>query len=275
MEDLPEPVAQLKVHVDFNNLRRKLGHAVDRSIRLISIGFRSAHQPIEEELRMPGNVFSSYFSDLQVWSDGEAREHYSDWLFATGLRDVLEAFGAFLDECYEIGSFLHLIKKEKQNGILLVEDYDARNESLQKYRRLGIGKKLKKLKPWFDMLSSDQQESIRSMVSARNILVHHQGIVPEEYARSGTFQIKWMRLALMIFGPDERELKIGTIIKAGESYGLRTNWEQRDFSKGDRLHLEPLDFSGICWTVFFASESIREALEKDWAVWCDSPGSDF
>jgi len=46
--------------------------------------------------------------------------------------------------------------------------------------------------------------------------------------------------------------------------GLRTVSEYRDFSEGNRLDFAPMEFSGICWTVFIAGDAIREALEKEW-----------
>jgi len=156
MDNPEKSDAQLSVHVDFNNLRGKLGSAVDRSVRLVSIGFQSAQQPIKEELRMPGSGWLMSFSGAPPWSDSEALEHYSAWLFATALRDVLEAFGAFLDECYDIASYIRLIQKHKRDG-LLGQDFFNRQTDVFKYRRFGIDKKIEKLKPWFGKLPDDLQ----------------------------------------------------------------------------------------------------------------------
>lgn len=214
---------------------------------------------------MPGSGWSISFSGSLPWSDEEARGQYGAWLFANGLRDVTEAFGAFLDECHDIASLIRLVRKYKQNGVILGQDFFDHQADTLKFRQVGIDKKIDKLKPWLSTLPSDLQECIRSMNRARNILAHHEGIVPESYAdTNGKFRITWRRLTLTALGPHEREVMPGDQLKAGEGLGLRTVSEYRDFNKGDRLHLEPVDFSGICWTVFITGDAIREILEQEW-----------
>jgi len=266
MDKPAEPAPQLRINVNFNNLRAKLGNSIDRYARLVSIGFQGVQQPIKEELRLPGTGWAVFFSGAAPWSEDEARKNYNDWLFATGLRDALEAFGAFLDECYDIASCIRLIRKHKEYGQILGQDVFDHETDTQKYRRLGIDKKLKKLEPWFGTLTVDQQENIRSINRARNILAHHEGCVPESYvAGNGMFRIAWMRLTLTAMGPEPREVVVGERLKAGEGLGLLAVAEYRDFNKGERLYLRPTEFSGVCWTIFMAGDAIREALEKDWA----------
>lgn len=267
MDKPTEQAPQLSINVNFNNLRGKLGSSVDRYARLVTIGFQGAQQPIKEELRLPGTGWSVSFSGAPPWSEAEARENYSAWLFSTGLRDALEAFGAFLDECNDIASCMRLIRKNKEKGQILGQDFFDHEADTQNYRRLGIDKKLKKLEPWFGTLTADLQENIRSINRARNILAHHEGNVPESYLEgNGKFRIAWMRLTLTAIGPETREVVVGETLKAGEGLGLLAVSEYRDFSKGERLYLQPIEFSGICWTIFTAGDAIREALEKDWVA---------
>jgi hypothetical protein len=76
---------------------------------------------------------------------------------------------------------------------------------------------------------------------ARNILAHHEGIVPETYADgNGRFRIAWMRLTLRAFGPHERELILGDQLEAGEGLGLRAVSEHRDFTNMSRARARPL-----------------------------------
>jgi hypothetical protein len=265
MDEPQLPAAQLSINVNFNNLRGKLGSAVDRYARLVSIGIQAAQEPIREDLRMPGTGWSVSFSGAPPWSEDEARQHYSAWLFATGLRDALEAFGAFLDECYDVASIMRLIRKNKETGQLLGQDWFDHQSDTGSFRQFGIDKKLKKLKPWFQTLTTDLQESIRSINRGRNILAHHEGSVPDSYLdENGKFRISWIRLTLTAMGPEAREVVLGETLKAGEGLGLLAVSEHRDFGKGERLYLQPVEFSGICWTIFTAGDAIREALEKDW-----------
>lgn len=266
MDETREPAAQLTVRVDFNNLRAKLGNAVDRYVRLVSIGFQCSQQSINEDVRMPGSGWSVSFSGSSAWSASEAREHYTAWLFATGLRDVLEALGTFLDECYDIASYARLMRKHKENGLLLGQDLFDHQADTLKYRRFGIDKKIQKLKTWFGSLPVDVQESVLSINRARNILAHHEGIVPETYLDgNGLFRITWKRLTMVAMGAQQREIQLGEHLNAGEDLGLLAISGCREFRKGDRVHLEPIEFSGVCWTVFTAGDAIREALEKEWS----------
>jgi hypothetical protein len=176
------PSHQLSVHVDFNNLRGKLARAVDETARLVSIGFQSSEPPINEELRMPGTGWAVTYSDLPSWTEEQGRNQYRAWILRIGLRDAMEAFGSFLNECHEITAYTNLVQKYREHKNLIGQDLFEQQEAVQKFRRLGIDKKLDKLKPWFTKLPADIQASVRSINRARNILTHHNGIVPESYA---------------------------------------------------------------------------------------------
>jgi len=157
--------------------------------------------------------------------------------FATGLRDALEAFGAFLDECYDVASIMRLIGKNKETDHLLAQDWFDHQADTGTFRQFGIDKKLMKLKPWFQTLTADLQESIRSINRARNILAHHEGNVPESYLNeNGKFRISWIRLTLTAMGPEAREAVLGETLKAGEGLGLLAVSEHRDFGKEERLY---------------------------------------
>ena len=219
MEPSPLPTAHLEVHANFINLRAKLGTAVDRCIRLVSIGFKASLQPIDSDIRLPGSGLS--FSGSAPWSDTEARQHYTSWLFAIGLRDVLESFGTFLDECYEIASFLELARKQQKNKSLSQQNLNDRNEATAKFRRLFVEKKVRRLKSALGALPPDFEELILPINCARNILAHHDGIIPETFLdANGLFRINWRRLTMLALGPDQREVRAGEVLKAGEGLGL-------------------------------------------------------
>jgi len=214
---------------------------------------------------MPGTGWSVSFSAAPPWSASDATEHYRTWLFAVGLRDVLEAFGTFLDECYDIASHIGLMRKQKDKGLLIGQDYFDHQADTLKYRRLGVEKKIAKLKTRLITLPADLEESVLSINRARNILTHHDGIVPETYLdTTGHFQVTWKRLTLRAVGTADREVRLGDQLEAGQGIGLRVVAERRDFGRGDRIRLEPVEFAGICWTIFTAGDAIRETLEKQW-----------
>ena len=68
-----------------------------------------------------------------------------------------------------------LIRKNKETGQLLGQDWFDHQADTGRFRQFGIDKKLKKLRPWFQTLTAGLQESIRSINRARNILAHHEG----------------------------------------------------------------------------------------------------
>ena len=108
-------------------------------------------------------------------------------------------------------------------------------------------------------------ESVFSINRARNILAHHEGIIPETYLdHNGRFRITWKRLTMVAMGEQQREVRLGETLNAGEGLGLIAVSESRAFQKGDRLRLEPIEFSGVCWTLFTVGDAIRDALEKEW-----------
>lgn len=149
------------------------------------------------------------------------------------MRDLLEAFGTFLDECYDIASCLRMIK-QKSDGALRGQNWSDRQKNTLKYRRLGIDKKFDK------------------------------GIVPDTYLdKRGMFRITWKRAALVAIGGQDREVQLGEVMNPGEGLDMRMISEHREFGREDRVRLEPVEFSGVCWTVFTAGDAIREALEKE------------
>ena len=111
------------------------------SIGMPSGQYRNSSGPNQlRDLRMPGTGWSVSFSGAAPWSEDEARQHYSAWLFATGLRDALEAFGAFLDECYDVTSIMRLIRKNKEAGQLLGQDWFDHQADTGTFRQFGIDK---------------------------------------------------------------------------------------------------------------------------------------
>jgi len=170
----------------------------------------------------------------------------------------------FLDECYDVASIMRLMRKNNETGQLLGQDWFDHQADTGTLWQFGIDKKLKKLKPWFQTLTADLQDSIRSINRARNVLAHHEGSVPESYLdENGKFRISWIRLTLTAMGPEAREVVLEETLKTGEGRGLLAVSEHRDFGKGERLYLQPVQFFGLCWTIFRAGDGIRVALEKD------------
>jgi hypothetical protein len=122
---------QFSVHVDFNNLRGKLARAVDETSRLVSIGFQSGEPPINEGLRMPGTGWAVTYSDLPLWTEEQVRDQYCAWVLRIGLRDAMEAFGSFLDECHEITAYANLVRKYRKQKGLIGQDLFEQRESAQ------------------------------------------------------------------------------------------------------------------------------------------------
>jgi hypothetical protein len=215
---------------------------------------------------MPGSGWLVTFSDTPPWTEDEARQQHHSWLFATGLRDVLEAFGSFIYECHEITAYITLLRKFRKQHTLVGQDLFDQQEAATKFRRLGIDKKLDKLKPCFTKIEPDVQESVRSINRSRNILTHHNGIVPASYCDdTGEFQISWFRLQLVTMGgKEEREVEMGSLTGPGEGVGIRAAKESRSFRAGESLRIEPKDFSGICSTNFTGGDALRERIETDW-----------
>lgn len=266
MGESQEPRGKITVHLDFNHLCAELSNNVEHSVRLVSIGLRYAEQPVHDELFMPGHAgFRMSFSGMPIWSPQETREHFTIWLLRAGLRDLLEAFGAYLDKCYEISLLMGLMRKNKEHGQVFGQDLHDYTSEVAKVRRLGVDKKIGKINRYFCALPSETQQSILSINRARNILVHHEGVIPESYLDDDKkFRLTWLRLTLWAMGADEREVQVGETLKGGEGLGIRSVSEHREFQHGERLKLEPLEFAGVSWSLFVAGNSIREALEKEY-----------
>src|SRR5580700_5482677 len=105
---------------------------------------------------------------------------------------------------------MRLIRKNKETGQLLGQDWFDHQAETGTLRQFGIDKKLKRLHPWFQTLTADLQESIRSINRGRNILAHHEGNVPDPYLdENGKFRISWIRLTLTAMRPEAREVAPG------------------------------------------------------------------
>lgn len=123
--------------------------------------------------------------------DGYKRE-FAAWVTANGLREIVEAYAVFLDSIYAVCLQI-LIATGKRNAPSAVR-------AAQSFERLGIAKKLRRLKS--ECSISTEPVVVEALVAVRNCLSHRRGLVSEADCNiPGALCLAWRGLDLAVEQP--------------------------------------------------------------------------
>ena len=134
----------------------------------------------------------------------------------------------------------------------------------KKFHRLGFPDKLNHLRDLHGItVESQMMRHILSANTARNCLVHRNGLVTEKDSENGRLLVSWRKLKFVLVDEDgERDLLIGVVNEKEAKIVLKIIDEEKIFNIGDSISFSPQEFQYIAWSMFVFSNGIMESLIK-------------
>lgn len=187
------------------------------------------------------------------------KEHFSLWIIACGLRELMETFATFLDEVHSASLLI-----AESVGRTSTTDRVARDK---KYRQKGIKEKLDLLKQGFDM-ESNYTEALKTIHQARNCLTHRQGIVgPEDCFGGQNLIVKWFGLDIYTETPSGDIIPLqplppgGIMLPEGGQVKMRFTERLRTFPLKSPVTFSPRDLAEICHLVLLSTDEIISSAQ--------------
>jgi hypothetical protein len=255
----------IPVQINLDAPKGELQLAIQRIIYLVSGALNSTYQIEDSQLKLPETDMEVTFASSLEWSPSEVSTQLKNWILQNGFRDGIESLNTFLESIHDICSVWSMIQKQDQGQVLTGKDLKILMESdPKKFHRLGFLDKLAHLRDSHGItVDSRMMRHILSANTARNCLVHRNGLVTEKDSESGRLLVSWRRLKLVSVDEDgERDLLIGVVSEKEEKIVLKIIDEEKIFNIGDSISFSPQEFQYIAWSMFQFSSGIMESLIK-------------
>lgn len=178
----------------------------------------------------------------------EVRSEAHAWVIGCALRDFVEEVAGLLEETRRVCTASTLV------GSTIVSEEFLGTVDAQKgeFDRLTFPAKVERIQKLFGDVLDGRIRHVRTLVRARNCLVHRLGVVDERDCNEGeVLVIRWKDMELGARTPDGREVPLmpGTVLKEGGQPFVRYVERSRQFACGERVVLTSTDLCGIWRTL--------------------------
>lgn len=188
-------------------------------------------------------------------------EEFEKSVVANGLRELVDTFSLFLNDAYGA-----VILSHRATKIPLEEE----PKPTRKFPRENVAGQLARLHGIFGT-QFQLTPMFNSLVTARNCLTHHRGVVRQEDCAPGMdyFELTWRRVAMWAETADGRilaEFEPGTDkglgVKITEETVMKAQFRDfgRHFPVGSVIQIERQDLAQICQATIAAADLVLEAL---------------
>lgn len=226
---------------------------VRRAAVFLGLGLHSANDPNLTEFRLSPYAQLEY---LPLEIPAQTLEHfkaqYLQWVTVCAFREVVEAFGVFLDDIFL--AFPHAGTNLKKPD---VKNFD----------KLFLHEKFKRIREEIGDL--DAETFVLSLNQARNCLAHRGGIVGErDCVEDGILQVKWIGLSLQIKDADGTMRSLIPMPKEGVHWPAASTLEigryvrARKFAIGSVLSFDAHELAEILHTFLISSEEVTRKCEE-------------
>ncbi len=158
-----------KIVVNFDAMREVAHTGVRRAALFLGLGLNAAYDEEYKDYHLTKIAQIDFIpSDADDKTIAAYKNEFSFWIIGNGLRELVEAFGTFLDRLYK-GCLLFQLAKDGNSRQKLEARY-------KKYHYVGLSEKLVILKQEF-AIETGNAGQLASINKARNCLTHRQGIV--------------------------------------------------------------------------------------------------
>ena len=253
--------------------------SLQRAMNLVTVGLRVNVTAEHLAAGLPDVGIKLQLAANEPWTPERTADEWSRWILLNGFRDAAESVHALLEELLMVLAYLSL-KTDHDSGTL-VEGFsleDFVDQERRKNHWLLYPQKRNKVLGFGVRLDAGLSD-VNSIMTARNCLVHRNGIVTDKEVADGVFQLQWRRVAMFAVKDDvSREVDPGEVLWPGEVLRVGARPRSKSFALGERIQLSAADFSEICWTLtWFAQKAIAAVQEYGQAKgvnfrpWPDAP----
>jgi len=231
------------------------------------VGIQSPVTLDGDSLAIQSDPISFRFGNAPPWgSSDDARSDYQDWIFGNGLRDAIEAVGAFLEEIRQVLALWAIGDRQSAGEQITGAIWNAEMQDAGKrFHRLGFPDKVEALRAGLHThVDSVLNEHVLSVNAARNCLVHRGGIVSERDLNHGdALVVRWRRLTVVLQDTDgEHPLVLGKRLEKDSAVIVKVEDHAKEFRLGERIVFTSTEFVEVCWSLFLYSFAWGEALNK-------------
>lgn len=250
----------ISININLNALRGELQRSLQRTIFLVAAGLQRVEHVDSKLLTLPtGGIDITIDPSLEL-SKAEVQQEYTEWILANGFRDAIESTSMFLESAHRVLSFWALAAKQ-QEGIEITGEHwnQVVITEPQKFNRLGLPDKLSHIREKHQVpLEASLESQVLSINTARNCLVHRNGLVSErDINLNDSLEVKWSRLQLVLQNEDgEKEVVLGEVVEKESKVMIRYIQESKLFSLGDSIKFSAKEFAEISGCLYFFGESL-------------------
>jgi hypothetical protein len=251
--------------IDFDAVLAPAFICVNRACIFMGFGTNAARDPNFKTYQLPElPQFQVVPAELPDETLAEFKDEFGIWVVGNGLRELVEAWELVLDGFHAVilqSEFWAASKSSSPNP----EQYTKRE--LQ-FTKLGISKKFDLLEKKFEIHFPFRIE-LESLKKARNCLTHRFGNVTEhDLNEVGCLAISWRALELFgrhkdgseflpnIEGPYPIDFPVDS------PFMMRPGVRRKRVSLGEKIHFEPREIKGLCYTYLVAVQQAKEAFVK-------------
>jgi len=254
-----------KLNINLDGLRVELQRSLQKIIYLVSAGLNCTDGIEVEKLQLPTSIKYNFakFSDL---TEEKIKEKYSEWVLSSGFRDAIESVSSFLESVHQVLTCWELAVKEKSGFLIPKDDWNINIPAeTKRYHRLGLPDKLDHIYVKHDIDIKDSfKEQILSINSARNCLVHRNGIVSErDVNQNEELVVKWLKMKLFVRDEDgDHDLVMGELIEKESTICVKLKEQERRFSLGSLVSFTVEEFSELTWCFFLFGEELVKTINQ-------------
>jgi hypothetical protein len=250
----PTTSEQIPVQIDFKALRRPADVGVTRASVFLGLTTNAVAEGRQLSHLLDDRVQYRFVPDTVTPATAEHfREEFLYWVVGNALRELADAFSAFLINCRPVIRMMQTKRINWSELGQLAEAIEAKNIS-QQYEEIQelIG---------LDPIYAEMFETFRR---ARNCLAHRRGVVAARDANAdGQFKLRWCFMgAFLQTNGTEHAIDADTIadgIVTGPEGGmivLRLTWKEKSFPIGGQIRLTRHDLAEICFGVHSATAHV-------------------
>lgn len=253
------------VRIDLDRILDTALTGVRRTAAFLGLGMNAAANPNLTNYSLTSvSVVQLIPPDLGPEKVADFKSHFSKWIVTCGLRELIETFGVFLDQIYEVCLYTMMSKEEPfpSDPKKLYGDFE----------RNGIEAKLKCLEDNFG-IKPRFPGHFGTIQKVRNCLAHRRGIVgPKDVDALSVLELKWRGIDFVITGSEGELARFNSpltepiLVEEGGSVGIRVVDRHFEFPLASVVEIPPRDLAEIClfitWEAGETINSVKRYLES-------------
>jgi hypothetical protein len=251
------------VEIDFQLLRRPADIGVARASVFLGLTTNAAAAKPPLSHVLDDKVQYRFIpDDVPPEASAHFMEEFTYWIIGNALRELVDAFSAFLIECRPV---LHIMatKQIAEDGLSKLKATIENKNICQQYEEIQelVG---------LDPLYAEMFETFRQ---ARNCLAHRRGVVAQRDVNTDNqyFKLRWCFMGIYLQDLesgieqliDHDAINVGVKVgKGGGTVVSRLTWKEKKFSIGSQIKLNQHNLAQICFGVHLATCHVVTKLHE-------------